>query len=148
MGTGEERKEADSGPHFFFFFFFFFCPSLLLYFSRRLKTCGPTVCCSVKLNPTGQFCKYGSWQPPRGRRWHLSRTTALTARHSCLSLTIPSPCLPSCWCVLWQSRARRPPSPTRVKSEQGAGGPCGATGEVWTHLPLIILPVRGFSLDL
>lgn len=34
------------------------------------------------------------------------------------------------------------------KSSQEGRGLWGATGEVWTHLPLIILPVRGFSLDL
>lgn len=34
---------------------------------------------------------------------------------------------------------------SQVKKRRGLWG---ATAEVWTHLPLIILPVRGFSLDL
>lgn len=62
METGEGRKEAETRALIPFFFLFFLRPSLLLYFSRRLEACGPTVWRSVKPNPTGQFCKYGSWQ--------------------------------------------------------------------------------------
>lgn len=111
METGEGRKEADSGPHSFFFFFF--CPSLLLYFSRRLEACGPTVCCSVKLNPTGQFCKYRSWQC-RGTRWHLSRTTAAEARRPAR---------------LWQSGRRHRRRSGAFSGGSGGGG----ERETWRH---------------
>lgn len=56
---------------------------------------------SVKLcseNPTGQFCKYGSWQCIM-KGWHISRTYQMVASPRALSDIVPSPpyphyCLP------------------------------------------------------
>lgn len=119
-------------------------------------------------NPTGQFCKYGSWQCvwKDGTFPELIQCRPLLLL---LSNIVPSPphpfhSLPHTTSPLCLSGALTVAGVKSVgslsggsgdgrglfchKSSQEGRGLWGATGEVWTHLPLIILPVRGFSLDL
>ena len=116
-------------------------------------------------NPTGQFCKYGSWQcvwkdgtfPELIQWWPLLLLFQILF-HPLLTLA-PSLSVSGALTVagvksirsLYREggkRVRRGGCLFCHKSSQEGRGLWGATGEVWTHLPLIILPVRGFSLDL
>lgn len=133
-------------------------PSLLLYFyfvalARSLQSYSPafhsvTLCSE---NPTGQFCKYGSWQwvwkdgtfPAHIQWWPLSLAPSLPLSGALTAAGVKSTGRNGGGggvCV-WGAGL------FCHKSSQEGRGLWGATGEVWTHLPLIILPVRGLSLD-
>lgn len=115
-------------------------------------------------NPTGQFCKYGSWQwvwkdgtfpePIQCRPLLLLFQILLHPLLNPITLSLAPPLSVSFRCINWSQEHWQPIwgrgvgaylATSQVKKGRGLWG---ATGEVWTHLPLIILPVRGFSLDL
>lgn len=147
-GVNGDRVKKKKDPSLLLYFYFIApAPGLWSYSPRSIQW---NCIQSIPLVSFVNMCPRSAYE----RMAHFQNLSSCSFKY-CSILSSPCYSLPhtSSPSVRWmESRAlvayRMKGAYFCHKSSQEGRGLWGATGEVWTHLPLIILPVRGFSLDL